>query len=198
MAAVCRNSARQAGSGSSCPAARASSSRTRCARSYSSIACSGGVAHRGHADALRARSGELIMWNTMPACRDWSKCRPCRATASNRSPIDSARSSSASRWSVATRCFSSPLARHESARLRVVAAVGQELQREERVRRAAFAEVQLDRVRQTTDPRHPARRRSRRRTVRSRPRGPAAAPIAIPGSLISREYAGSAGNVQPR
>ena len=28
---------------------------------------------------------QLIMWKTMPVWRDWSKCRPCRATMSNRS-----------------------------------------------------------------------------------------------------------------
>ena len=27
----------------------------------------------------------LIMWNTTPVWRDWSKCRPCRTTTSKRS-----------------------------------------------------------------------------------------------------------------
>ena len=40
----------------------------------------------------------------------------------------------------------------KTARLRVVGAVGQELQREERVRRAALAQVQLDRVGGPTSP----------------------------------------------
>ena len=96
---------------------RASSNSTRRARSYSSIACSG-VSPTAVIPTRPCSVIELIMWNTMPACRDWSKCSPCRATTSNRSPTESARSSSASRWSVATRCFSAPSGGEEAARSR--------------------------------------------------------------------------------
>src|SRR6478736_898883 len=51
---------------------------------------------------------QLIMWKTTPGWRAWSKCSPCRATMSNRSSIVSARRLPDSRWSVATRCFSTP------------------------------------------------------------------------------------------
>ena len=86
------------------------------------------------------------MWKTTPTCRDWSKCSPCLATMSNRSDGDQSAQLVGLEvigrhqvLLVAARC-------HEQRSRRVVATVGEELQREERVSRATLAEVELDRV----------------------------------------------------
>ena len=136
---------------------------------------------------------ELIMWKTMFDCRRLRKWRPCRATTSNRSPTESARSSAASRWSVATMRFSALAGVTEPSH----SASYRPSVRNWSVRTDASCRsaVDLDRVRGPLA-RHPAPPRSRPRTGRARPL-PRAASIAIAGSPISREYAGSAGNDTP-
>ena len=91
---------------------------------------------------------QLIMWNTTPVCRAWSKCRPCRATMSKRSSRLEPSQVVATRGG-RSRPGASPARSgvRNSAVVGVVAAVGEELQGQERVRRAALAEVELDGVR---------------------------------------------------